>query len=291
MRELNKKLTITIPTYGRWDQLNNVLACIQSDKNSNYSVVINDNHSDTFDEKKLYKKYKEMNLKIYRNKKNLGVVRNAIKSIKRVNTQYMIIHSDDDPYSNELIANALLEFTKGEYIAVGAVSTEIDQNGERLALYPVRYPAWFHPLSKKNRVIRRIYYYLLPLSTGKVNFFYSVFDKTRFKGIDNLLNIFNKKPLLFFDEMLVFCALGDGPIMTQKGIEKELLQGNKKDYVGAGNGLISNFLEIINRVKLYYIMSDWREKFLIILLAPIKILIEILSKLHTNIYRNIVKSK
>lgn len=291
MRDLSKKLTITIPTYSRWNQLNNILACIQSNKNSNYSVVINDNNSDDFDETKLYKKYKEMNLKIYRNKKNLGVVRNAIKSIKKVNTQYMIIHSDDDPYSSELIANALLEFTKGEYIAVGAVSTEIDQNGERLALYPVRYPAWFYPLSKKNRVMRRIYYYLLPLSTGKVNFFYSVFDKTKFKSVDNLLNVFNKNPLLFFDEMLVFCALGDGPIMTQKGIEKELLQGNKKDYVGAGNGLISNFLEIINRVKLYYIMSDWREKFLIILLAPIKILIEILSKLHTNIYRNIVKLK
>jgi hypothetical protein len=291
MRDLSKKLTITIPTYSRWNQLNNVLACIQSDKNSNYSVVINDNNSDAFDETKLYKKYKEMNLKIYRNKKNLGVVRNAIKSIKRVNTQYMIIHSDDDPYSSELIANALLEFTKGEYIAVGAVSTEIDQNGERLASYPVRYPAWFYPLSKKNRVMRRIYYYLLPLSTGKVNFFYSIFDKTKFKSVDNLLNVFNKNPLLFFDEMLVFCALGDGPIMIQKGIKKELLQGNKKDYVGAGNGLISNFLEVINRVKLYYIMSDWREKFLIILLAPIKILIEILSKLHTNIYRNIVKSK
>ena len=291
MQGLSEKLTITIPTYNRWNQLNDLLTCVQKVKNSNYSIVVNDNNSDTFNEEKLYKEYKEINLKIYRNKKNLGVIRNAIKSLQRVNTRYMVVHSDDDPYSRELIDNALLEFTKGEYVAVGAVSIEINQNGEKLALYPVRRPVWFYLLSIKSRIVRRIYYYLLPLSTGKVNFFYSVFDKARFKNVDDILNVFNKKPLLFFDEMFVFCALGDGPIMTQKKVKKKLLQGNKKDYVGAGNGLASNFAEIVNRVELYYIMSNWKERLLIILLLPIKILIELLSKLHIRVYRYIVRSK
>lgn len=292
MEALDGRLTITIPTYNRWDQLNTVLTHIQGSGDSCYSVIVNDNNSDIFSEESLLGGYKEIDLAVYRNKENLGVVRNAIESIKRVDTQYMLIHSDDDPYSNELIHDALLEFSRGrDYVAVGATSIEIDCNGDRLPLYPARRTVWFYPLSQENRILRRIYYYLLPLSTGKANFFYSVFDKNRFNSINTVLDIFNDKPLLFFDEMLVFCALSDGPIKVQNGFEKRLLQGNIKNYARAENGIALALLETVSRIKFYYLMSDWRERIPIIALAPVKILIELLSKLQTSLYRHIAQSR
>lgn len=286
MKSHTEKLTIAIPTYNRWEQLNELLKNIQNGMGAECSVIVRDNNSDRFDEDELYRLYPDLDLTIFRNKENVGVIENTIRAVENVSTKYLLIHSDDDPYDQELISDAIDNIKDGKYVAAGAVSTEIDAEGNSAGLYPERNLTYFVPLMAKSRLLRRSWYFMLPTTTGKVNFFYAVYNASDFTSMKGVMDKFKKNPYLFLDEIFVYGVLADGGIYIQKQYTKKLLQGNKKDYGRKPFSLTSFIFELIERCVVYYSMSNNIEKILIILLAPAKIIVELMAVIFIVGYRH-----
>lgn len=109
MMELEKKLSICIPTYNRCDHLNNCLNSIYINNinSSDVEVCISDNNSTdkTFDIVSKYKK--KINIKYNKNSENIGVAKNILKSVDMSTSKFCWIIGDDDLLINDAIKTVL----------------------------------------------------------------------------------------------------------------------------------------------------------------------------------------
>ena len=109
MIELEKKLSICIPTYNRCDHLNNCLnsICLNNINSSNIEICISDNNSTdkTFDIVSQYKK--KFNIKYNKNSENIGVAKNILKSVDMSTSKFCWIIGDDDLLMNDAIKTVL----------------------------------------------------------------------------------------------------------------------------------------------------------------------------------------
>lgn len=90
-------LTVIIPTYNRAKKLNKTLKKLVNNKNSKISFLILNNNS-TDDTLKVINKIKlqDKRIKVINNKKNIGISRSLKKGLKKFNTPFCTIVSDDD---------------------------------------------------------------------------------------------------------------------------------------------------------------------------------------------------
>lgn len=92
----DKLLSICIPTYNRVERLIDIVQRISSNCSSKeIEILVNDNASTDGTEKEIAK-IKDTRLKYYKNKKNLGIAGNLIKSVERAKGDFIYIHWDDD---------------------------------------------------------------------------------------------------------------------------------------------------------------------------------------------------
>ena len=92
--------SICIPTYKREVHLNNCLNSIlissKKVKDFNFEVCISDNNSD-YDVEKLVKNYQNLlNIKLIKNKKNLGFSLNAIQAVNMASGKFAWLIGNDD---------------------------------------------------------------------------------------------------------------------------------------------------------------------------------------------------
>lgn len=100
--------SICIPTFNREDHLNNCLNSIlvssKNVKNFNFEVCVSDNNSN-YDVEKIINKYKvSLDIKLNKNKKNLGFSLNAIQSVKMASGKYVWMIGNDDLLLPETLA-------------------------------------------------------------------------------------------------------------------------------------------------------------------------------------------
>ena len=89
-------ISVCIPTYNRPESLINCLNSLTLQTKKNFEVCISDNCS-TKDIKKLIKPYKiRLNIKFYKNKKNLGYALNLLKVSKMARVNFIWFLGDDD---------------------------------------------------------------------------------------------------------------------------------------------------------------------------------------------------
>jgi glycosyltransferase involved in cell wall biosynthesis len=94
------KVSICIPTYNNYKFLKKQIIIFKNSLKKIkdpyfFELCISDNHSSdktTF----ISRKYKDYKIKIYRNKKNLGITPNLLNCIKKSNGQYTFLLGDDD---------------------------------------------------------------------------------------------------------------------------------------------------------------------------------------------------
>ena len=102
---VESNLTVAIPTYNRNDKLLENLAKLLPQIGGQCIIII-DNHSDIPVEETigdLLSANKEVDIKIYRNKTNIGISANFLRCFEYCETEWMWILSDDDaPYENAI---------------------------------------------------------------------------------------------------------------------------------------------------------------------------------------------
>jgi glycosyltransferase involved in cell wall biosynthesis len=100
-------LSIVVPTYKRTDYLIQTLKSIKRQKNSykfNYEVIVVSNDSN-FSIENISSVLKGTNFKVYRNKKNLGMVGNMNRCAVLANGKYIAYVQDDDLLLDDYLEN------------------------------------------------------------------------------------------------------------------------------------------------------------------------------------------
>ena len=112
-------ITIAIPTYNRLRLLQEALKSVEQQTDSNFNLLIVDNYSDdgTTDFLKEFQRTTNViNLEIFLNDHNIGLVKNINKCFKLATTKFVTILSDDDFLEDnfiEIVNKALVSEENG----------------------------------------------------------------------------------------------------------------------------------------------------------------------------------
>lgn len=97
------KITIAIPTYNRREYLGECIRSILNQTFEDFQILVFDNCSD-YDIEKLLKSFGDDRIKLIKNEKNLGNMRNFIKIFNYpFKTDYLIVFHDDDTMHPSLL--------------------------------------------------------------------------------------------------------------------------------------------------------------------------------------------
>lgn len=110
----NASITVVIPTFKRVDFIVETLESLDKQTNKNFKVLVIDNNDDFNDLELLnvLKKYKELDLKYYKNKENLGMTGNWNRGIELADTEWISILHDDDYFELDCIEKVQLMIGK-----------------------------------------------------------------------------------------------------------------------------------------------------------------------------------
>lgn len=92
---MKKLLSIVLPTYNRISDLKKSLPNLLKNIDDRCLIIISDNHSNDGTWQYL-KKQKNKNIKVFRQKKNIGFAKNYYFALSKVKTKYAMLSSDDD---------------------------------------------------------------------------------------------------------------------------------------------------------------------------------------------------
>lgn len=87
--------SIIIPTYNRSEYLKIAIVHLLNQNFHDFEIIISDNYSKD-NTKNIVRSFKNKKIKYYRNKKNIEVIPNIIKALRRANGKYFLLHGDDD---------------------------------------------------------------------------------------------------------------------------------------------------------------------------------------------------
>jgi glycosyltransferase involved in cell wall biosynthesis len=103
---MKKLLSIVLPTYNRINDLKKSLPNLLKNIDDRCLIIISDNHSNDGTWQYL-KKQKNKNIKIFRQKKNIGIAKNYYFVLSKVKTKYAMLSSDDDLVFGNYIKHCL----------------------------------------------------------------------------------------------------------------------------------------------------------------------------------------
>lgn len=104
-----------IPTCNRPQNLKQAIKSILNQQFKDYEIIITDNSSN-FLSQKICKDYKDKRIRYYKNKNNIGFVKNLYKNINLAKGRYLFILGDDDLLLEQtLLNNIYRKITKHHY--------------------------------------------------------------------------------------------------------------------------------------------------------------------------------
>jgi glycosyltransferase involved in cell wall biosynthesis len=101
-------LSICIPTYNRSRTLAETLSELISFKNTEIEIIVSDNSSPD-ETQEVVMSFKDSRIRYFRNEKNIGVVKNIIKSLEIANGKYLLLISDEDSVYLDNVLNAIYD--------------------------------------------------------------------------------------------------------------------------------------------------------------------------------------
>lgn len=153
-----KLLTIVVPTFNRYSELEETLICLltQIKMNNLYDIVnfvVADNASEGDLPKSLEEVIVSNNFQYFKNPSNIGITKNLLKSLEFVTTKYVWFFGDDDFVDNLLIQKLLsLLNSNYDFIQINRLSFYDKKEIEKLPLKEVN----IKPVSFSNATVQDI---------------------------------------------------------------------------------------------------------------------------------------
>lgn len=98
----NPLVSFCMATYKRPEFLEKTLRSILIQKYDNFEIIVSDNDPEGSGEK-IVKKIKSTKIKYYKNKKNLGMMKNFIKAFSHSRGDFVTLIADDDPIEKDML--------------------------------------------------------------------------------------------------------------------------------------------------------------------------------------------
>lgn len=128
------KFTVCIASYNQMNYINTALKSVLEQDYKNIEIIIADDCSKDFDEKKIEKFIKENNkdnkeYKILKNKKKLGIVKNFLNALNNATGEYILFFvANDKLQNNHVITNFVNEFGDKKKNIITSQSFEYDMD-------------------------------------------------------------------------------------------------------------------------------------------------------------------
>ena len=296
-------VSIGIPTYNRPKELKHCLKNLINQTYKNIEIIVVDNHSDKNIIKNLFstKVFQDKRIKVIKNKKNIGILKNAELALKYAKGKYFCWVSDDDWRSDTFIED-LLNLAKSNpknSIYCSQYQDFIDNCSPSLNHLVNKFRLGL--LNSQFAILRQLYFFLLDHAGGKCNYFYSLFQTSELKKI-NFYQITRSWNDLSMDRNIVYFLLRNNRIvlsnkklfaLKNKNLkqykDKNRIDLNKKNYIFKIRLLFKDLInEIIISIKF---LKKGKLFFpIVFILVPLKVLLLIYNRLIRKIYSNLLRS-
>ena len=151
---MDKKVTVIVPTYKKYDNLKENLVSIYNQTYSNIELIVTDDGSDNYNPKIIEDIVNECNIKIRKleltlihHKNNIGTVKNLNNAIKKSKGEYIFFLAQDDRfYTNNVIEKVVKEFQN--YLICTTERVVLKEENE-IEIFPKRLD--LERLNKKNK--------------------------------------------------------------------------------------------------------------------------------------------
>jgi len=149
----NKNLiTVLINSYNGEKTIYQAIKSALSQTYKNYIILIIDDASSD-NTVNLIKKFKNKKIKLYRNKKNIGLGKSRVLAQSKIRSEYVCILDQDDTWNKNKIKNQLKLFLKDKKVGLVATGYKlIDENNKIISLENTYYDKknFINYLSSKN---------------------------------------------------------------------------------------------------------------------------------------------
>ena len=285
-------VSIGVPTFNRPNQLISCLKNLLNQTYENLEIIVVDNNSDKDIIKNLFSSeiFQDKRIILIRNKKNIGLLKNAELAMKIAKGEFFCWVSDDDWRSDTFIEDLLnLSIANPKKAIYSSQYQDIIDNCSP-SLNHISNKFKVGLLGSKFSILRQLYFYLLDHAGGKCNYFYSLIPINYLRQID-FKEISRNWKDLSMDRNIVYYLLRDNKIiLTNKKLfalknknlklyqDINIVKFKKNNYFLKTKLLIIDFLnEIIISIK--YLKKGWFFFPLILLLSPVKIALLLFSRL------------
>jgi glycosyltransferase involved in cell wall biosynthesis len=176
LSNLNKTVTVGIPTYNRPDNLKNIIECVQKQTYKDIEIFISDNASENQENiQSIVNQFKKHDPRItlFLQKKNLGAIRNMLFLLDHAKTDYFIWMADDDEFDPAFIETLFkhLSVNTGASVAITGVKT-IDLSNKITVQYETG--SYLQKISSPDRYQRLLNYINMPSEHGKSRIFWGL---------------------------------------------------------------------------------------------------------------------
>lgn len=128
----NAEISICIPVYNAEKYIEETIKSVLNQSFSNFELIIIDNHS-TDDTVNIVKEFKDERIKLFKNNKNLGMVRNWNECLNKVQGKYIQFVCSDDVLYKECLKEKIELMKKNNNIVMVVSNTDIiDSNGKKI---------------------------------------------------------------------------------------------------------------------------------------------------------------
>jgi glycosyltransferase involved in cell wall biosynthesis len=130
---MKNKISVLLPAYNRPEYLKEAIFSVLGQTFTDFELIISDDHSPT-DLTGTVKSFKDERIKFYRQKKNLGFIKNWNFCISKSSGEYITIMGDDDVLLPNFLEETVKVLNKNPEISFVCCNFEtIDQRGEKIS--------------------------------------------------------------------------------------------------------------------------------------------------------------
>lgn len=249
-------LSICIPTYNRAEIIRETLYHLVQIKNDKIEIIISDNcsHDNT---QEIVKNFNDDRIKYFRNKENLGAVKNILFSLERANGQMSLLLSDEDRLDIKSLP-ALLKKIEDQNFSGDLSAIISSSHGYRLNRSNKSSEGYL--LNKGDEALMATFFLTGYMSGICFNSCKLDFKKIRLELNKETYGYIDFYPHVF---MLAICCISgnvyvfNSPFWSHGENNHEQRHVGKKSYIETiGNNHFAHPRSVINRCKKYIALID-----------------------------------
>lgn len=286
-------VSIGVPTYNRPKELRRALKAIVEQTYPNLEIIVSNNASPSEEVETVIKEFmsRDQRIQYYRQAVNYGPAYNFQFVLDKAAGDFFMWASDDDWRAPEFVEELVAQLVNHPDASLAFCNfIAARETGEQVLGYP-DFLSMMKRFAVNSNTIRQLMFYLQSESAGKANLIYGLIRRKFLKGF-KFVEFVRKSGHYGADMLFVFWLLGQGSlVLSDKNLYRSTV-GNRKYYnVGKTSKedwtkqAITKFIEQIIYSFQYILVSDWRQRPLMMALWPFKVIQLIGSMLWRSIKR------